>query len=229
MAGLVRTAEAELLAPLLAELGVEWPGTPGARRVPAPASEDDRAAVAQAVELLEGVPVEPERRAGYEREDWPHWRDEDGDCLDARREVLLAESLERARLARDGCSVAAGLWRAPFTGETITDPGALDVDHMVPLQEAHDSGGHAWDRARRTAYANDLTDSRTLVAVMAGANRAEVGPGPRGLAAARSRSPLPLRRRLGRGEGAVGPRDGRARARERRQPARGLCRRLRCP
>ncbi len=177
-AELVRAAETAVLAPLLAELGVDWPGTPGARRVPVPASADDRAAVAQAVILLADVPVEPEHRAGYERENWPHWRDADGDCLDARHEVLMAESLERARLARDGCSVVAGLWRAPFTGATVADPAALDVDHLVPLQEAHRSGGWAWGRERRAAYANDLGDPRTLVAVTRDANRAKSAQGP---------------------------------------------------
>ena len=157
-------------------LGVDWPGTV-APPVP-PASEDDRAAVAQALRLLEDVPVEPEMRRGYDRDDWPHWSDADGDCLDARHEVLLAESLESVRLAPDGCSVFSGLWRAPFTGETATDPRALDVDHFVPLQEAHDSGGHAWDRARREAFANDLVDPHTLVAITADANRDKGAQGP---------------------------------------------------
>ena len=178
VAEVVRTAEAELLAPLLAELGLEWPGTPGARRVALPASADDRAAVAQAAALLEDVPVEPERRRGYDRAAWPHWTDADGDCLDARHEVLASESLGRARLSRDGCSVVAGLWRDPFTGETVTDPGALDVDHLVPLQEAHDSGGWAWDRERRAAFANDLGDPRSLAAVRSEANRAKSAQGP---------------------------------------------------
>ena len=82
------------------------------------------------------------------------------------------------RLSADGCSAVAGLWRAPFTGETVTDPAALDVDHLVPLQEAHDSGGHAWDRARREAFANDTGDPRTLVAVVREANRAKGAQGP---------------------------------------------------
>ena len=172
----VRSAEAELLAPLLAELGVEWPGA--AAPPPVPASPDDRRAVAEALRLLDDVSVEPEHRAGYDRTEWPHWRDEDGDCLDARHEVLVTESLGEVRLARDGCSVVAGRWQGAFTGETVTDPGALDVDHMVPLQEAHDSGGHAWGREHRAAYANDLDDPRTLIAVTAGANRSKSAQGP---------------------------------------------------
>ena len=172
----VRGVEATALAPLLRELGVDWPG--GSAPAPVPRTAGDRAAVVQALDLLGAIPVEPEHRAGYDRGDWPHWSDADDDCLDARQEVLAAESLERVRLSRDGCSVASGRWRAPFTGEVVTDPRALDVDHMVPLQEAHDSGGWAWDRERRAAYANDLADPRTLIAVQAGANRAKSAQGP---------------------------------------------------
>lgn len=108
----------------------------------------DRAAVAQALELLGCSPVGAERLRGYDREGWPHSLDEDGDCQDARQEVLLAESLEPARFDRNGCRVASGLWRDAYTGEVCRDPGALDpgaldVDHLVPLAEAHRLGGRA--------------------------------------------------------------------------------------
>ena len=134
--------------------------------------------MARARAALEAIRVEPEHRAGYAREGWPHWRDADGDCLDTRDEVLAAESLERVRLSPGGCSVVAGRWQGDYTGETVTDPGALDVDHLVPLQEAHDSGGWIWDRTRRAAYANDFSDPRTLIAVTAGANRSKGAQGP---------------------------------------------------
>ena len=177
VAGVVREAEAGWLAPLLAELGVDWPGG-GARRVALPTTADERAATEQVLALLDDVSVEPEQRQGYTREDWPHWLDADGDCLDTRHEVLMAESLEPVQLAFTGCAVTAGQWDDPFTGEAITDPAALDVDHLVPLAEAHRSGGHAWSRERRAAYANDLDDPRSLTAVLAAANRSKGDQGP---------------------------------------------------
>ena len=36
---------------------------------------------------------------------------------------------------------------------------------MVPLKEAHESGAADWSRERKRAYANDLDDPDTLIAV----------------------------------------------------------------
>jgi hypothetical protein len=42
---------------------------------------------------------------------------------------------------------------------------------MVPLSEAWRSGAWKWSPAQREAFANDLTDSRSLIAVTASLNR----------------------------------------------------------
>lgn len=166
------------LAPVLAELGLE-PPPPEVNEAPAPPpTSSDQAAVTQALVLLDRIPVEPERGMGYDREDWPHWLDLDGDCMNARHEVLAAESLLPPTLSADGCDVVSGLWRDAYTGETLRDPSDLDVDHFVPLAEAHRSGGHTWDQERRVAYANDVEDSRALIAVSASANRSKSDQGP---------------------------------------------------
>jgi hypothetical protein len=166
------------LRPTLRDLGLDLPERDA---VPGPADEigdGGRRAAAQALALLAEVPVEAERRSGYDREDWPHWLDDDGDCMDTRQEVLRVESLEAVRISPDGCRVETGLWRDAYTGESFRDPTRLDVDHLVPLAEAYRSGGYAWSRQRRAAYANDLDDSRSLIAVSASANRSKGDQGP---------------------------------------------------
>jgi hypothetical protein len=126
---------------------------------------------------LDGIRVEPEKRRGYQREEWPHWREAKG-CINVREEVLIREGREPVKLSTNGCAVESGLWRDSYTGQMLRDPGRIDIDHMVPLEEAFQSGGYAWDRNRRADYANDLSDRRTLIAVSREANRAKGSKGP---------------------------------------------------
>lgn len=113
--------------------------------------------------------------AEYDRADWPHWIDADGDCQDTRTEVLLAEAEPGSVVFTDAkrCKIASGRWRCAYTGRVVTDPHALDVDHLVPLAHAHAAGGKRWSKERRTAFANELGDPRHLVAVIAASNRSK--------------------------------------------------------
>jgi len=114
----------------------------------------------------------------YDRAEWRHWIDEDGDCQDTRQEVLIVESLLAPTLDASGCRVLAGRWRDEYTGVVYTDPSDLDVDHRVPLANAHRAGAWAWDASRKRAYANELLQPEHLVAVSAGANRSKADRGP---------------------------------------------------
>ena len=115
----------------------------------------------------------------YDRDDWKHWIDEDRDCQNTRHEVLIEEALKVVTFKSDKqCQVATGEWLAPFTGDTVTDGTKLDVDHMVPLKNAHDSGGWAWDKDKKAAYANEMGYADHLIAVTASANRKKGARGP---------------------------------------------------
>ena len=115
----------------------------------------------------------------YDRRDWKHWTDADGDCQDARQEVLVEESLDEVTFETDRkCRVETGRWYGAFTGVYVEDPGDLDIDHLVPLKNAHLSGAWRWDAEMREEYANDLSDPDHLIAVTAGANRSKGAKGP---------------------------------------------------
>jgi hypothetical protein len=105
----------------------------------------------------------------YNRKDWPHWIDMDGDCQNERAEALIAASLTEVKFKRDkNCVVSQGKWFDPYSGGNFTDARKLDIDHIIPLKEAHISGGNLWNREQRRIFAND---PENLLVVSARENR----------------------------------------------------------
>jgi hypothetical protein len=123
-------------------------------------------------QAITDLPTAAESRAGYSRDLFKHWVDADGDGCDTRDEVLISEA-EEAPSVGSGCAISGGRWFSYYDGVSQTSASALDIDHMVPLAEAWDSGAGSWSSATREAYANDLGDYRTLVGVTASENRSK--------------------------------------------------------
>ena len=109
---------------------------------------------------------------GYSRNLFKHWIDVDKDGCNTRYEVLIAEAVVKPKVGAD-CYLTGGRWRSPYDGKVFTNPTSLDIDHMVPLAEAWRSGAWAWTAAQRMDFANDLEDSRSLLAVTASLNRSK--------------------------------------------------------
>lgn len=130
-------------------------------------------AVRSVARVASSLVVARERGNGYRRDAFRHWIDGDGDGCNTREEVLIAESTSPAQVDAFGCKVIAGDWYSPYDGQSHTDPSDLDIDHLVPLKEAWDSGAHSWSATKRRQFANDLTDARSLIAVTAGENRSK--------------------------------------------------------
>ena len=127
--------------------------------------------------LLTQLVIEDEFPSGYDRDLFRHWIDADRDGCDARREVLILEAVV-APTVGEGCSLTGGSWYSAFDGVTTNDPGEFDIDHMVALKEAWDSGAHAWDSDRRRAFANDLELPQALIAVSRSSNRSKGADDP---------------------------------------------------
>ncbi|WP_326680906.1 HNH endonuclease family protein [Streptomyces sp. NBC_01237] len=128
-------------------------------------------------EAVQRLPLAAESRDGYERAKFKHWVDADHDSCNTRAEVLISESRVPATIEA-GCKIVAGQWYSYYDAVTVTAPGGLDIDHMVPLAEAWDSGASQWTATRREAYANDLGADRSLVAVTATTNRSKSDQDP---------------------------------------------------
>ncbi len=112
-------------------------------------------------------------REGYDRGLFRHWIDADGDGCDTRREVLIRDAVE-APVVGAGCRLSGGRWVSLYDGREFTGDGrGLDIDHMVPLAEAWESGAWAWPAERRQAFANDLDNRFALIAVSASSNRSK--------------------------------------------------------
>ena len=126
--------------------------------------------------LLARLAIAPEHPGGYVRTLFVHWIDADRDGCNTRQEVLIAES-RTTPLVGPNCQVS-GSWRSAYDGLTTTAASSFDIDHVVPLKEAWDSGAWDWSAARRQAYANDLGDSRSLRAVSASSNRSKSDKDP---------------------------------------------------
>jgi hypothetical protein len=52
-----------------------------------------------------------------------------------------------------------------YDGATWTIPSDVDIDHVVALKEAWESGAWSWTAANRQRFANDLGYAWTLDAV----------------------------------------------------------------
>jgi hypothetical protein len=112
----------------------------------------------------------------YDRHDWNHWIDHDGDCLDTRHELLLRESLTAVTFKpNNNCLVEGGLWYGPFLGKFFIEASDLDVDHIIPLKWAHTHGGWRWTAEQKQAFANDYEN---LILVDDGRNQSKGSRGP---------------------------------------------------
>lgn len=127
---------------------------------PATAATYPVAPIGTAATALADLPIKGRApKTGYTRDQFPHWSDLDHDGCDTR-----AETLDRAGLPstetrdRDGCVVAAHI-TDPYTGRTAVEPpgraSGVDIDHVVALSNAWQTGAQQIGRAQREALAND--------------------------------------------------------------------------
>lgn len=111
-----------------------------------------------ATDILERLKVaQPASHDGYTREQFSNgWADIDG--CDARN-VILARDL--TDIVLDGCLVMSGRLADPYTGAVIqftrgaTTSSAVQIDHVVALSNAWETGAKELEQSDRKSLAND--------------------------------------------------------------------------
>jgi Protein of unknown function (DUF1524) len=140
---------------------------------------DNPTAQKAALTLLETIPVKGRApKTGYSRDKFgPPWTDdvdvEGGHNGCDTRDDILRRDLSDV-VPSTGCAVLSGVLHDPYTGKNIQfnrDEGTdvlVQIDHVVPLLDAWETGAQEWDQAKRVQFANDPLD---LLAVSGKANR----------------------------------------------------------
>ncbi|MDX2992579.1 HNH endonuclease family protein [Streptomyces scabiei] len=129
---------------------------------------------ATARSYLATLTVATEDRTGYDRDLFNHWITISGTC-NTRETVLKRDGTNV--VTSSACAATSGSWYSPYDGATWTAASDLDIDHLVPLAEAWDSGADGWTSAQRQNFANDLTRPQ-LIAVTDNVNQAKSDQDP---------------------------------------------------
>ncbi|NUT39533.1 MAG: HNH endonuclease [Thermoactinospora sp.] len=134
----------------------------------------------QAADLIATLRTRPMgARRGYDRLRYgDNWTDTAPGVPYARngcrtRDDLLAR--DGHDVVRDGCTVTAIRLDDPYTGQTITRPADIQVDHVVPLSYAWYMGARGWRMSKRLDFAQDPLN---LLPVLGTANEDKDGSGP---------------------------------------------------
>jgi hypothetical protein len=111
-------------------------------------------------------------KTGYARSQFPHWSDPDRNGCDARNDTLKRDLTQISfKSGTRDCKVLTGQLLDPFSGKVITfssTKSTIDIDHVVALSNAWQTGAAYFDKTKRAAIANDPLN---LIAVDAKLNR----------------------------------------------------------
>ena len=98
-------------------------------------------------------------KTGYARSQFPHWSDPDRNGCDARNDTLKRDLTNVTyKVGTRECKVIAGQLLDPFSGKVITFSATkvvIDIDHVVALSNAWQTGAAYFDKNKRTQIAND--------------------------------------------------------------------------
>jgi hypothetical protein len=99
-------------------------------------------------------------KTGYAREQFgTAWKDVDGNSCDTRNDILKRDLIDV--VYKDRCTILSGILPDPYSGENIDfvrgvgTSNAVQIDHVVALSNAWQTGAFKFTLEKRTAFAND--------------------------------------------------------------------------
>lgn len=99
---------------------------------------------------------------GYDRDSFGFREyDTDGNGCDTREDILARDLTDIRLKPGDSCKIQSGTLADPYTGRTIDftrgqrTSSAVQIDHVVALENAYQSGARDWDADKRHQFAND--------------------------------------------------------------------------
>jgi len=98
-------------------------------------------------------------KTGYTREQFPHWSDLNRNGCDTRNEILERDlTTVIFKVGTKDCKVITGSLLDPYSGKVISfssTKSTVDIDHVVALSNAWQTGAAYFDKSKREAIAND--------------------------------------------------------------------------
>ena len=130
-------------------------------------SGDSTVTVTQATDdrrpLLGGlIRIAAETNDPYDRDYFGYPADLDSDGCDTRDEVLIADSQVPVTTGTSRCDVTAGQWYSPYDGVLTDNPDDIQIDHVVALSEAWDSGANEWNQGTAIEFGNAVGSDDNL-------------------------------------------------------------------
>ena len=115
-----------------------------------------------ALTALNKLPVKGRApKTGYTREQFPHWKDPDKNGCDSRNDILKRDLTKVVFKAdTNNCKVIAGTLLDPYSNKLIEfdlskSSSTIDIDHVVALSNAWQTGAFQLTPDQRTNFAND--------------------------------------------------------------------------
>mgnify|MGYP002719526982 FL=1 len=130
--------------------------------IKAPYEEEPYSNKQDTLAMISQLQVAPKMSGNeYDREDdFGRWQDLDGNGCDTREDVL-SRDLRNVKMNPNFCEVEYGLFDDPYTGEKNRkfirgkNSRVIDIEHVVALKNAYQTGANQWPREKRLAIAND--------------------------------------------------------------------------